>query len=131
MASTTPTQAISQRLRAVAGVSALVSSRVYPVIPKQDVTWPYLVVRIASGGGGTHLGARNITQNFAMAVGVFAQSETDAAAVMKQVVIALHGWRDLTESVERVTALDDRTAEELEDGSIVTEQTFSLWFRES
>jgi hypothetical protein len=130
MPAATPSEALSTRLRAYAGVTALVSQRSYPVIPTEDPTWPYNAIRVESGGGMTTLAGRSKTQRYVMVVSAYATTQAGAAALTKQNVLALHGYQNRADNVERCLALDDRNEDALEDGSFVMEQSFALWFLE-
>jgi hypothetical protein len=78
-------------LSADAGVLALVSTRVYPVVAPQGTTLPYVVYQRISSGREYALDGYCGLENSRMQVDVYADTEKEAWAVADAVTTAMRG----------------------------------------
>lgn len=128
-APSTPGEALASRLLADSGVSALVSTRVWPTKPSDlKAGLPYIVYYKTSGGDGVNLTGRNRLQQYGLRVDCYAQTEAQAEAVRVAVLAAVNGWIDPANGVKGCIPQGDADEQENDDATQVSGQTLSLWF---
>lgn len=129
----TPTEAVIGRLRATPGVTALVGTRAYPVLPTQDPGGDYVVVTKTAGGGGMRLGGPTRLNQYSVRVDCYSATEAGAEALLGACVGALAGWSDRPNKVSGCFPTEDADEQVVPDagGGVyrVSGQTFSLWFQ--
>ncbi len=124
----TPSEAIGTRLTSDTALAALVSDRIAPIKPEHDATLPYVVFTKSSGGDGANLTAARRTRQHDIRVDVYAANETDAEPVLAAVLDRLDCWQDRSIGVQGCFAQGDADQEQMDDGNVISGQTFSLWF---
>jgi hypothetical protein len=110
-------QAISARLRAFAGLTALVGTKIYPVVMPQGTVLPAVTYRRTAGPRVQNLAGSSGLARPVIAVDVFAASYSSAKAIGEQVRLALSdqggSWGSCT--VQNCVFLGDRdVADDLE-----------------
>jgi hypothetical protein len=125
----TPYEAIALKLSNAAGVTALVGTRIYPDLPTQEPTWPYIVVILADGGAGIRVDGPTTTNNYTMRVMCFGKTNGEAEQVRIAAVVPLNGIRDRTNNIEGCSPVGDASLDVNDDGTRASSQSFSLWFR--
>lgn len=89
---TTINEAIYSRLSGAAGVSALVSSRIYPGLAPQGTPWPFVVYWRDSSDYLTTLDAQTSVAESKFTVLCYAETYLGAEALSAAVRAALVGW---------------------------------------
>lgn len=92
-------EAIYARLDGAAGLTALVSHRIYPVQAPQAATLPYVIYREVSAERISAMGADTGMVRPRYQVSVFASSWSSAHAVATQVRLALQRFRGTSAGV--------------------------------
>lgn len=98
---------------------------------QDDPPFPLVVYRRVSGGGGNVIGGRSGLQQYTYRVDVYAETETQAEAILTAIndpTNGLPGWRDRSNNVSGVLPTDDADGDILEDGTRIPGQSFSIWF---
>ena len=91
--------AVYSRLGAVAGVTALVSTRIYPDQGPQKPTDPYITFRVVSERHEHHMTAAAGGVFARVQIDCWSRTSEDAAAVGEAVRNALQGWTGTAGSV--------------------------------
>ena len=96
------------RLSGFAGLSALISARVYPLVAPQNVQQPYLTYRRVSSIRESAFGSdsNNVTARFQ--IDVWASSFASARNVAEQVRLAMQRWRNTTGTVVDDTFIENQ-----------------------
>lgn len=129
----TATECIVGKLLADAGVTALVSTRIYPGLPTQDPANDYIVVTKTAGGNDQLLNGNMQINKYTMRVDCYAMTEARAEAILKAANVPLSGWKDRTVGVLgcfNVADSDEQVTDDLGGGVYrVSGQSFTLFFR--
>lgn len=121
-------EAVVQRLLDP-GVTALVGQRVFPSKPTQDSLWPYVVATKTAGGDEVRLDGPAGLQGYSVRLDCYAKTEAEAEAVLAAAAARLDRWRDRANGVQGCFPQGDADEEVLDDGSQVSGQTFTVWFK--
>lgn len=92
--------ALYSRLTGFAGLSALVSTRVYPATAPQDPTFPLIVYNRISGSRFESLAGSSGLARPRFQFDVYATTYSSAKAVAEQIRLALQGFRGTVASVD-------------------------------
>jgi len=85
-------EAINSRLAGFAGLSALVSDRIYPAIAKQGAALPYVVHTRISGARESAMGADTGVSRARFQISSFGSTYSSAKSVAKQIRLALQRY---------------------------------------
>jgi len=89
-------QALYDRLRTYAGLTALVDDRIFPVNAGQGSLTPYVTYQKISPGRKYAMGGYIGMQKTKFQISCFADIPEDNEAVATQVIAALEAWTDAT-----------------------------------
>lgn len=125
----TPHEAINGRLLATSAVTTLIGQRAYPALPTQDPPGDYVVHTVRAGGDGARLGGTARLRAYDVELEVYAETDARAQAILAAVRDALDGWQDRPNGVQGCFAQGDASDDVRGDGSRITGQTFTIWFK--
>lgn len=101
--------AVYSRLSAVAGVTALVGTRIYPVQAPQTATKPYIVFRVVNESHEHHMAGAAGLAAPRVQLDIYATTSLAAAQAGEAVRLALQGWRGVAGGVQvRNSHLENR-----------------------
>ncbi|HMT13134.1 MAG TPA: DUF3168 domain-containing protein [Aestuariivirga sp.] len=115
-------KALMARLLAAAGLTSLVSNRVYWVIAPQGVAAPYIIMSVISSVPGYTMAGKDALTESRVQVDIYAKTYASAKAISAQVKSALSGFRGGVSGVtfdgifiasERDTFTDDASPSDL------------------
>jgi len=86
-------EAMRRRLSASAGLVAVVSTRIYPLVAAQTATLPYLVYTRIDGDPDHHMSAESGFATMRMQIDAYAASYTAVKALANLVRLALNGYQ--------------------------------------
>jgi hypothetical protein len=128
--------ALYDRLSNFAGLSALVSTRIYPVLAPQSVTLPYLVYERISGTRIRALTSDTDLAHPRYQFTAFSSDYDESYAIIKQVRLALQRYSGIHSTTSPSVTIVDCTIEtetDLYDPQTELHQhiiDFSIWHRE-
>lgn len=104
-------------LKNYAGISSLVSSRIYPMVMPDEAVFPNLVYQKISGiRSASHDGHSGLAHP-RFQISCWAETYPAAKMLARQVVLALHGYTGLMGTVKCQAAFIDNETDDLDEGT--------------
>jgi len=119
------------KLKATAGVTAIVAARIYPMFAPQGAALPFLIYETTMDQPVNHAGGTTGTRQIQIALTCFASTYTGAKALAAAVEAALSGWIDANGCVWLLESAHDEAGDMMQ-GRDVPEyfavvQEYSVW----
>jgi hypothetical protein len=108
-------QALFTRLSTHAGLSALVSTRVYPLVAPQNPTLPYVTYQRVASSRVSAMGTDPGVAEALMQIDCWGETYLSALSVATKARLALERWRDGASDPEVLDAFIERDQDVFED----------------